>query len=32
MDAYISKPVDIGELRSALDQVPLLKEQSALSS
>ena len=32
MDAYISKPVDIGELRSTLAQVPLAKDRLAVSS
>ena len=32
MDAYISKPVDIGELRSTLAQVPVRKGSLVLSS
>jgi len=32
MDAYISKPVDIGELHSTLAQVPLRKDPLTLNS
>ena len=32
MDDYISKPVDIGELRSALARVRLLKSKSVSTS
>ena len=32
MDAYISKPVDIGELRSTLAQVPVREERLVVSS
>jgi signal transduction histidine kinase/CheY-like chemotaxis protein/streptogramin lyase len=31
MDAYVSKPVDIGELRSALAKVPVRKVKAALA-
>jgi CheY-like chemotaxis protein len=30
MDAYVSKPADVGELRTVLSQVPVRKERAAL--